>query len=362
MRRILFALPCLAITAYACAESTPPEPTKKKQSAVGVCADACPDACSTDADCDTDVGDVCCTFGKDAKACVDQYQCPQFCHGDGDCSVSDGQACFRTMLESGKAVCTEPTEALTFCQDDSTCNGGTCCTLYKEPVCVAKGHCPSGCVDDTQCNAGVGELCCTTLPYVDSSLGVPGVCIQPVFEACPKWCQSSSECNVMGGETCCDGICRTDCVKECKSSSDCSGQLCCKTGAIQSPWFKGGRPPGYRAAGGVGGGSSGSASTTSSSGSNTGAGGSTGDCMSCAQFITDCVASWAPECDRTPICSASQAIYDELANCVCAECASECPAACAGQPGGDDFDCSDCQQTSVATSCGGPFRDCSNDI
>jgi hypothetical protein len=132
------------------------------------------------------------------------------------------------------------------CKADSDCKntGEVCCTAYTEPACVPAGRCPKGCQSATDCKTEVGEVCCASLPQVDKTLKGP-VCVIPKLVACPTQCMKSSDCDTKAGELCCDGLCSTSCRQTCTSSSDCSGQLCCKTRAAHSPLAGDLRQPGY---------------------------------------------------------------------------------------------------------------------
>ena len=133
--------------------------------------------------------------------------------------------------------------------------------------------------------------------------------------------------------------------------------------------------------GGSGGGTTTTTTTSGSAGSTTtsssgGSGGATtssgtagsggGACVSCASYITDCVAAPEPEAYCAdidgPDCTGSDALFQALADCVCTECATECENTCAGMEGDDPEVCSTCQQGATVGACSRDFGACANDI
>jgi hypothetical protein len=162
-----------------------------------------------------------------------------------------GDACVRPTLASPKKVCGPPQAALTKCSDDNGCDtakGEVCCKLYKEPVCVPSNQCPTACNSSSECDTENGQTCCTTLGITDTTLAAQGLCVNTDRVFCPKACTTSSDCDTVKGELCCDGQCGTSCVKTCKTSGDCSGQICCKTRVARSVWYHPQLPkPGYDA-------------------------------------------------------------------------------------------------------------------
>jgi hypothetical protein len=217
----------------------------------GFCADSCPKPCDQDNDCMTSKGELCCDFGGDGKACTAAKECPRQCLTDTKCDTVQGEACVRVTLQSKATVCTEAALGLQLCKKDGDCNGkgDVCCAAYKEPVCLPANRCPSTCVASKDCDTGNGEVCCAALPMVDKTLKTGGVCVSPSVQPCPTACKQSTDCNTKRGELCCDGFCSDSCEHACSSSSDCSGQLCCKTRAARSLLANGAPRPGYVVAG-----------------------------------------------------------------------------------------------------------------
>jgi hypothetical protein len=158
-----------------------------------------------------------------------------------------GEACLRVTLESSARVCTAPAQSIQLCNADGDCktDGDVCCEAYKEPLCLPADRCPRTCQASSGCNTQLGEVCCTSLPTADTTLKAGGVCITPRLQPCPTACDDSSDCNTKAGELCCNGLCDTSCQQECSESSECTGQICCKTRAARSALLGGGRRPGY---------------------------------------------------------------------------------------------------------------------
>ncbi len=218
----------------------------------GVCADSCPKACADDDECDTADGELCCDYAEHGKACVSAPMCPRFCDDDSRCNLQSGEACLRPTLDAPQRICMPPDDAVRTCSDDSGCGAGEeCCTNYKEPVCLPPGLCPKACAQSSECDTQRGEICCTTLPQVDATLGVAGLCVHVSEQACPRTCQQSSDCQTAEGEICCDGVCATSCPKSCETSNECNGQICCTSPVIRSPWLEAPRAPGYHTGGGT---------------------------------------------------------------------------------------------------------------
>jgi hypothetical protein len=242
----LFVVSCAATEARDDPATGHGPPAGSVPSGEGVCADQCPKSCDSDSQCDTNDGELCCDYRGFGKACAPAAACPRFCADDTECNTQAGEACLRRTLTSPEKTCMKPQEAVQTCQSDAECaSGDECCTIYGEPVCLPPSLCPKACSQSSECATGKGEICCTTLALVDSTLGAAGLCIDPAMVSCPTPCSSSNECNTGQGELCCDGICSTSCPKACTSSNECPGQLCCTTPAIQSPWLAGERQPGY---------------------------------------------------------------------------------------------------------------------
>jgi hypothetical protein len=229
-----------------------PSSSSTSESFTGICADTCLKSCAGDGDCDSSVGEVCCDYGEDGNACVPATDCPRYCSADDDCESSDGEACLRTVATTTQRECTDPGNAIVSCSKDSQCDvdaGEKCCTIYDSPMCLAAELCPSSCSKNSQCDSTAGEICCTSFAVTDSALKVNGLCVNPDEEPCPTTCKSASDCRASAGEVCCDGVCSTSCEKTCDSSDECSGQVCCKTRAVQSPFRT--RPlPGYQVSSG----------------------------------------------------------------------------------------------------------------
>lgn len=213
----------------------------------GVCADTCPKVCKSDDDCPTSDGELCCDFGEEGKVCKSAAQCPRQCTEDSKCATGSGEACLRTTLATTARVCTDAARGIKLCQGDSDCPtpGDVCCTIYKEPVCLAGKMCPKTCSTSSDCNTSLGEVCCDTISRVDTTLNEGGLCLHPGVVACPTPCTQSSDCSVSGGAICCKGLCSQTCQEECETSDDCRGQICCKNPVARSPLFGKTRVPGY---------------------------------------------------------------------------------------------------------------------
>lgn len=214
----------------------------------GVCEATCPKPCNEDTDCDTAHGELCCDYGSDGKACSQAMLCPRFCTADTDCDTPNGEGCERATLLSSEKVCEQASKGMRLCSSDTNCNtanGEVCCTVFEEPICLAAGQCPTACNSSVTCSTAVGDVCCKTLASLTAVtvLRVSGLCVAPTTLTCPNACTKSSNCNTAAGELCCNGICSTSCVKECSASSDCPGQICCKTRAVQSVWLSGASVP-----------------------------------------------------------------------------------------------------------------------
>jgi hypothetical protein len=207
----------------------------------GICMAACPNLCDDDQDCDLSKGEMCCDFGEHGAICTPAASCPRLCQNDNTCDLAGGEACLRVSLHTTQAICVEPETAVRLCStpgSDAGCEvGETCCGNYKEPVCMPTHLCPGGCGADEHCDTSIGDVCCTSMPQIDTTLAVPGLCIASTI--CPRLCGTSSECNTQNGEICCEGVCSTSCAKKCETSSDCLGQVCCKAAAVKSPLFSG---------------------------------------------------------------------------------------------------------------------------
>ena len=151
-----------------------------------------------------------------------------------------------TNAASTDTVCAPADECRKTCAADTDCSGGTpkCCTDYSTPVCTTTESCPTPCSQTSDCNTGHGELCCTTIHIGDTN-GVVSSSLTGICEAasgCPVACSSDSDCTGSNGglELCCNGVCSSTCAKSCNSDSDCStesGQLCCSSPVLGSPWY-----------------------------------------------------------------------------------------------------------------------------
>jgi hypothetical protein len=124
-------------------------------------------------------------------------------------------------------VCTTPQLAFQTCQTDANCSvaGDVCCGIYSENVCMPPSVCPKQCALDSQCNTANGEACCLSVKAVEPRLKAAGLCLSASAGTCPKACKTSNDCT---GQLCCNGICSTTCEQQCQQSSDCTGQICCK--------------------------------------------------------------------------------------------------------------------------------------
>ncbi len=351
---------CFLALAPGCSNDKETQGPQGQTSSEGVCADECLKACDTDNQCDTADGELCCDFGE-GKACVDAQACPRFCEGDNDCDIADGEACLRTTLAAPETVCTDPGEAVRLCESDATCEEDeVCCTLYKEPVCLKADRCPQACDRSSDCDTDSGEVCCTTLQELDSTLDAAGLCIDPAVTTCPTACDRSSDCDTQNGELCCNGLCATSCVQTCKASSDCDGQVCCLTTAAKSAWTHDIEEPGYDvptpSMGGTGGtGGSGSGGTGpggGSGGSSTaGSGGTSANCESCSEAVAVSDFTGLNVCPGT-----SAALLDALTQCSCVDsCGTDCVTFC--DTGTRDQTCDSC----IALSCSEPYGACLND-
>ena len=297
----------------------------------GICVDNCIKACDADNDCNTAGGELCCQLGDDGSLCVDASLCPRFCSADEECKTDSGDACVRVSLAVDEEICEAPEVALKLCKDDSTCGRGEeCCTIYKEPVCLPSTRCPKTCSASSECNTRGGEVCCTTLKLVDTTLAAAGLCVAPSSVTCPKSCMKSSDCDTRDGELCCEGICRTSCPKECDTSNECSEQICCKTRAMRSAWATNARAPGY----------------TVVSGGNYPPDGDPPNCVTCGQYMEN------NDFTADDLCSESQEYFEDLLNCISNNCLSAC------QEGtGSESLCSNC----VGSKCSTEYDACYND-
>jgi hypothetical protein len=227
-------------------------PSNTGQLSSGVCAASCPKTCGADPDCDLSKGEMCCDLGSDGKACLPATQCPRLCDDDQQCDTPKGEACLRVSLASPSSLCVRPVAALRLCGGDSQCDTGkgeVCCTIYKEPVCLPAGSCPRACSASGECDAARNEICCTTLAQKDRTLAGEGLCVDPSKVPCPTPCATSSDCSSAKGEVCCNGLCNTSCTQSCAQSSDCRGQVCCKTRAALSSLLGDGVKPGFARSG-----------------------------------------------------------------------------------------------------------------
>jgi hypothetical protein len=93
-----------------------------------------------------------------------------------------------------------------------------------------------------------------------------------------------------------------------------------------------------------------------------GVGGSSGECRTCAEYITDAADQQTLEPSGAPLCQPdSQSIWNVLLGCSCASCTSECPPeACPGGFGSRDA-CGPCLSNTFTNECGAEFGDCAND-
>ena len=119
-------------------------------------------------------------------------------------------------------------------------------------------------------------------------------------------------------------------------------------------------------------GGAGVGATGGTGGTGSGAEGGTGGggaCISCAAYLTECVVAETPEayCSDETIdwCDGSDEIYQDLFDCVCASCETECEATCTGA--GADGDCTQCGGAAFTDggACNmndqGEFATCAND-
>ena len=84
-------------------------------------------------------------------------------------------------------------------------------------------------------------------------------------------------------------------------------------------------------------------------------------CMTCASYLTECVAGGAPSfCQRQPWCPDSSRWFDALSACACEICGDVCQSTCTGA-GADDYDCVDCLGLTSQTDCAREFQSCAND-
>ena len=208
-----------------------------------ISASSCPKNCSTDDDCKTDEGQVCCNFGEFGKACIMANNCPYFCGDDGACEIEEGERCCRTAAYAPEKVCAQATECLITCSSNLDCTGYyddyygdelVCCLIMKDPICTSSYSCPRECNDRNDCDEG--ELCCEDFndSYGIYKSGVSGIC----NNSCRQKCNVSSDCD---GQVCCrDGYCNDTCPKYCRKDEDCDmheGEVCCDNQAMESPWW-----------------------------------------------------------------------------------------------------------------------------
>jgi hypothetical protein len=203
----------------------------------GICQATCNKDCTSDQDCDMTSGQMCCDFGEAGKACVAATQCPTMCQDDDRCNTAQGLACVLQDIAAEYKVCAAPGTGVKTCTADDECaSGDVCCKNYDQPFCTTPSKCAKACSKSTDCETELrGETCCTTLKAVEPHLAVSGLCINTEYTTCPQPCAQSSDC---GGSTplCCDGMCAAACKTEyCNKSSDCTGQICCKSALTRLP-------------------------------------------------------------------------------------------------------------------------------
>jgi hypothetical protein len=202
----------------------------------GYCQDTCARTCTSDNECETSVGDLCCDLGEAGRVCMAAKECPRQCAADSNCATSSGEACLRIDLSTQESVCTQPDHAVQFCKQDSECGDGlACCKNYEEGICLPPSRCPHACKASDECNTAIGDVCCTTMRVLEPHLAVDGLCINPSRLDCPRTCERSTDCATGDGEICCEGVCSTSCRTQCTQSSDCAGQLCCKNALVRLP-------------------------------------------------------------------------------------------------------------------------------
>jgi hypothetical protein len=201
----------------------------------GVCASSCDNACATDQDCNTGVGELCCDFGERGKICQSAKACPKLCTGNSACQAP-GQSCVQTTLASAQLTCEPASTGLTFCQTNADCGttGAVCCGDYSKTFCVPGTRCPTACTTTSDCDAVSGQICCTSAKIAEPSLKVAGLCLDPKLEACPLACATSADCSATG-QLCCNGLCADVCPKACAANADCGAQICCATTDVKIP-------------------------------------------------------------------------------------------------------------------------------
>jgi hypothetical protein len=203
----------------------------------GICEATCAKTCSSDSDCETSMGELCCDYGSAGKSCTQASQCPITCTDDSKCDSTKGQACELKDLSQSEKQCLVPSSGIQLCSVDSDCatTGDVCCTDYDQPFCLPVSRCPKACAASSDCNTGNGEICCTTISALEPHIKATGLCLNPTYAACPTTCKQSTDCNTANNEICCEGICSKTCAKTCQSSSDCNQQICCKSAQVNLP-------------------------------------------------------------------------------------------------------------------------------
>ncbi|HEY4393737.1 MAG TPA: hypothetical protein VGP64_06725, partial [Polyangia bacterium] len=112
----------------------------------GLCEPTCAKNCSSDSDCETSQGELCCDYGAAGKSCSQASACPIACTDDTKCDPTKGQACERVDLSLSDKYCTTPSNGLQLCSVDSDCtSGNVCCGDYDQPFCLPPSECPKGC-------------------------------------------------------------------------------------------------------------------------------------------------------------------------------------------------------------------------
>ena len=206
------------------------------QAGKGLCQGTCDRDCTSDQDCDMANGQMCCDFGAAGKACIAAPQCPIRCTSDTACDTTAGKACVLVDIAQTDKTCTAPGGAVQLCAVDSECKAGNiCCALYDRPYCLPPAKCPKACIQSTDCDTVSGEICCTTVRLVEDHVKAAGLCLNPGYATCPKACAQSADCNTTSGEVCCNGMCSKSCPRTCNVSTDCSGQICCKSARTRVP-------------------------------------------------------------------------------------------------------------------------------
>src|SRR5579859_118050 len=194
--------------------------------------------CKTDTDCTTP-GNVCCGI-YDQGICLPSNECPKTCATSSECQTALGEVCCTSV----KAI--DPTvTAAGLCLDPKyapcpkACTSSTDCASTGELCCngICQATCPKACSTDSDCS-GAARICCPTAsahaaepPHVfKTGPTCSGTPAYPTCAACATGagCGGCAGCETPG--TCTGTPSGHDC-STCGASYGCSACEGCTTGA-----------------------------------------------------------------------------------------------------------------------------------